>query len=340
MIKVIIYFNSTLNFFTQLFSGFEIMNKRGEIDLNYQLEMGRYPVNILKTEINGRIVFFDLADHSKIDNAIYEKSDYYVKRMLLTTDMETKSKLLPYGLFYPVYFSNRWLRNIFLKDAALLKFSLRYWKVYSRILNIKDCIAVSEISKVESTPFENNQVIFRARLWDPVVPGRNWEKVERNSINAQRIELNRLLRQKFNGRFIGGIRQDDFSERLCPDLLISMKEFHKKKFLSILKKTSIGVINPGLEKSIGAKMGEYVAHSMAILTTPIYKYEVHGSFKEGENYLTYSNNEQCVKLVEKLFKDEVLRKKLQNNNLKYYAEYLHPEKKIKNILREITSYQV
>lgn len=337
MYKVVVHFNSTLHHFSQLLAGLEFLSMENKIDLRYNLELGKYPIDIFRIELNGLNVFFDLSDNRRIYKTIYEQSDFYVKRMLLKSDFENMKKLIPYGLYYPVYFRNQNLKYLFLKDSALLKYSLKYWSFFSGILNIKDCIAVNELSQMESKPAMAKQVIFRARLWNPANNDTQWKKEERIVLNDQRIEINRLLKEEFHSSFTGGIMKDDYSEKICSDLLLPAGEYHRKEYLRELKKASIGIVNQGLEDSIGAKMGEYVANSIAIVTTSIEKFKLPGPFDEGENYFTYTNARECLELTKSLMKDSNYRKKVQNNNGHYYTEYLHPGKKVNKILDQIAN---
>jgi hypothetical protein len=334
-IKITVFFNSTLHHFSQLLAGLEFLSYEKKIDLQYKLELGKYPIDTFRIEMNGLNVFFDLSDNSRIYDSLYNQCDFYVKRMLLKADLENYERLIPYGLYYPVYFKNRSLKYLFLKDSKLLKFSLKYWNSISRLLDIKDCIAVNEISRLESEPTLNSQIIFRARLWNPANNDIEWKKNERLILNTQRIEINRMLNKEFEPYFIGGILKDRYSEKLCPDLLLPDKEYHRKTYIKSLKKASIGISNQGLEDSIGAKMGEYVANSIAILTTPIQKFELPGSFKEGDNYLTYTNVNECRGLIKMLFDRPDLCQNIQMNNSKYYKEYLHPGKKVNMIIHQI-----
>lgn len=334
MYKVVVHINSRLHHFSQLLAGFEFLSSTEKISLDYHLEIGRYPGDIFRVEIDEYNVFFDLADNSNIRQEIYEESDFYVKRMLLKSDKEKYFKAVPYGLYYPVYYKSPRLKFLFLKDRSLWKYSLKYWKSVSAFLNLKDGIAVNELSQVESFPADEDQVIFRARLWDPGNNPTQWKKEERIVLNDQRIILNRALKERFPLKFTGGILKNEYSENLCPDLVLPHAEYHRKRYFQILKGTSVGVVNQGLERSIGAKLGEYVANSLAILTTPIDEFELPG-FQEEKNYFTYRNTKECVDKVQELVENPSLRSEMQFNNRKYYSRFLHPGKKISTILDEI-----
>lgn len=336
MHKVSVHINSTLHHFSQLLAGLEFLNKEDQISVEYKLEPGKYPGDVFKVEVNGLKVFFDLADNSDIKKEIYEEADFYVKRMLLKTDYENSEKLIPYGLYYPVYFSNPSLKYLFLKDRSFLKYSLKYWKSVSALFNLKDGISVNELRKMESDPAEGDQIIFRARLWDPSNNPTQWKKEERIILNQQRVEINRALKRNFGSKFTGGILKNEYSEKVCPDLVLCGDDYHRKSYIKILKTTSIGIVNQGLEGSVGAKFGEYVANGLAILTTPIAQIVLPG-FEEGKNYITYTTTEECIEKVEELMQNSTLRKRLQENNKNFYTEFLHPGKKILRILDQITN---
>src|SRR5690606_11500727 len=102
----------------------------------------------------------------------------------------------------------------------------------------------------ESKAGSARQIIFRARLWNPGNNDTQWKKKERILLNDQRIEINRLLKKEFLSGFTGGILKDDYSEKICPDVLLPEGGYHRKEYLGELKKASIGIVNQGLEDSI------------------------------------------------------------------------------------------
>lgn len=336
MTKVVVHLNSTLHHFSQLLAGFQFLSDNRKISLEYEADFGKYPGDIFMVEVDGSKVFFDLADNSEIKQDIYKEADFYVKRMLLKTDYKRSEKLIPYGLYFPVYYRNPELKYLFLKAPSLIKYSLKYWKSISSILDLKDGISVNELKNVESDQAEGKKIIFRSRLWDEGLNHPQWKREKRKILNDERIHINKLLAEKFGQNFIGGFRRDEFSQKKCPEFTLTADEFHRKKYLQNLKSSSIGVATPGLENSVGAKVGEYVANGLAILSTPIDQYEIP-EFEEGKNYLTYKNAGECIAMVDELVQNEASRKKLQRNNKEYYTRVLHPGKKMLNILDQITA---
>ena len=313
----------------------EYLSKQDKINLAYKIEPGKYPGDVFRVDVDGLKLFFDLSDNSRIYSKLYEAGDFYVKRMLLKTDAAKMTKLIPYGFYFPVYFDNPAIKCLFLKDKKYFRYAIKYWELPSRLLRLKDSIAVNHIFKVHSPPSDKDIIFFRARLWNPASNEVQWKKEERAVLNEQRIEINRLLRDRFPTEFIGGIQKDEYSLRQCPDLVLPTKEYHRRKYLQILKNASIGIVNQGLEGSMGAKMGEYVANGLAVITNPIDHFELPGSFTQGNNFLAYQNVEECISLVEKLFDKPELRKEIQERNAAYYADFLYPGQKILKILKQV-----
>ncbi len=337
MDKVKVFFNSTLGHFSQLFTGLELLSRSKKIELVYVMDLYKYPIHIFKIEYNGLNLFFDMGDNAAIDNKIYIESDFYIKRMLLQSDGLKLEKLIPYGFNYQVYLENPFLRKAFLKNKEIIKYSLRYHKFLAKILGVKDSVNTNSLVNMESRPAFQNNITFRARLWNPDNNETPWKKEERKVLNDERISINRLLNMKYSQKFKGGIQEDSFSQRECPDLLLNKKEYHKNQYLKVLKQSGIGIVNQGLEGSISWKFGEYIAHSLAIVTTPINDYVQLGTFKEGKHYLAYTNTEECLEKTDILFRDQELRTEMQKANWEYYNEYLHPARKLQKIFEIVRS---
>ncbi|MFD0977953.1 glycosyltransferase [Salinimicrobium gaetbulicola] len=335
MKKVVLHFNSVNHHFSQLITGLEYLNHHRKIDLSYNFDFGKYPENIFRVEISGLNLFFDLADHSKIDPILYRESDFYIKRMLLKKDHVENHKLTPYGLYFPVYYRNPTLKYLFLKDLSYWKYSLKYWKGVSKFLDIRDSIATNELSIIESDLTENKGVIFRSRLWGAGKDHPKWKRENRKALNDQRIRINKLLKEKFGDSFTGGIRKDDFSDKQCPELVLPKKEFHRKRYLKKMQNSSIGIVTYGLEESIGAKFGEYLANGLAIVTNPIDEFQLLGPLKEKEHYFSYHSPEECLEKTQLLFSNDGLRRSMQKANREYYNNWLHPGTKMMKIFERI-----
>lgn len=332
--KVTFFFHSTLLHFTQLITGLEILNQKKEINLKYQIENKNFPVDVCRVNYEGKMLIFDMADSSIIREDVYEECDFYIKRMLQRRDFEGRKKLIPYGLNYMVFYENQYIRNLIFK-RKFSKYAIRYNPTLSKVLNLKNSINTAHLKKFETQPKNDCRVLFRTRLWDPANNPTDWKKKEREKMNQERIQINRIMKEKLGESFDGGIEEDDFSKKQCPDLLLTKEQYHKKNYFQLLKKSTIGIVNPGLEDSIGWKFGEYVAYGLAIVTTPVDHYMFCGEFKEGENYLCFSGVSELVEKIEVLKSNPGYRKEIQNSNLEYYRNWLEPSAKLRSILRQI-----
>ena len=181
------------------------------------------------------------------------------------------------------------------------------------------------------------------RLWDPstiiIDPAvsneinlyRQYMKDEWSCINQSRIAVVRLLKKQFGTDFYGGVIQDAFSEKMCPDLILPKNAVRKKAYLDRMKLSDICIGTMGLHKSIGWKMGEYVASSRAIVSEPL-AYVLPGSFAEGKNYLEFTSPEMCCEKVTSLYSNPDRLYKMKQENFKYYQEFLEPKKQLLNAL--------
>ena len=332
-----VHLNSTLPHFTQILAGLDYLKDKNFLNLKYNLNRYQFPPHIFKIELDGLSLFFDLADNCSIHESIYGQSDFYIKRMLLKVDWEKRKKLLPFGLNYQVFYKNKFLKTLFLKDPTLLKFSLRYSRPASALLNMKNSISSLEMSRASSSPAVGNNIVFRGRLWDPDSTDDPKKKEARLKMNMERINLNIALKRNFPQNFIGGVEKSDHSRTICPDLIITAREYHKRNFLKVLKSGSIGIATRGLEMSIGFRFSEYISHSLAVLTTPVDSIKLLGPLKEGVNYLTFNSTEECVKKTEHLIVNDELRTNIQKANKEYYENWLHPGVKMRRIFELIDS---
>jgi len=338
VIRVKVFIKSKSAHFSQLYCGLDLMQRDKLIKLTYLLEK-EVPVkrSIVRLAVNEKEVYIDLEDSNKIDLKLYNRCDFYFKRMLLKTDAEKYKKLLPYGLNYSVMTENASLKYFFFKSKSFLKNSLKYNKSIAQILNMNDSIGNCQYKNFEREPVYNktDKIVFSTRLWDPSGNNEQWKQKERNVLNAQRISIIKVLKTRYPNSFEGGVFKDSYSEIRCPNEVVLPIFSHKKSYLKLLKTASICVTNQGLEDSIGWKFAEYIANSAAILTTPIDKYLLLGNLKEGKHYLTFRSEKEFLQKLEELLKKKKKRNFLMKNNHHYYKEYLHPLAKMKLIINQV-----
>jgi len=86
---------------------------------------------------------------------------------------------------------------------------------------------------------------------------------------------------------------------------------------------------------VGWKFSEYISGRCAVVSSPIDEFKFPGQFEEKENYLTYRSTEECVEKVDLLLHDNKYRNEMIENNYSYYLNFVHPEKLILNVLKQV-----
>lgn len=154
---------------------------------------------------------------------------------------------------------------------------------------------------------------------------------EWNSINQTRIQIMRALKKEFGEAFTGGMFHDALSQQLCPDLVLPVSEVRKKAYLDRMKQSDICIGTMGLHKSIGWKMGEYIAASRAIVSEPL-MYVVPGDYSSGQHYLPFNSVSGCCEQAAVLFSNPDKLYHMKQANHRYYLDYLEPKQQLRNAL--------
>lgn len=357
------YGNKAEGHLSQIFTGFKLLENDEKLKINSikfdESLKEKYKFSaIIEVDINNLItIAFDLSDGYQsihkldfFDQAI-ENIDFYFKR---SYDPEIHKmhkngyKVKPLGLnyhvtckdnpFYKFESNNRGVKRI--KDYISYKKSMK--KYYSKI----------EYVNFESTNhYQEYNVIFFARLWDsntlsietiktsyPYLNDieikdvyLNWKK-DLEYVTIQRIELIRALKSEIGDRFIGGLEDSDIARKLAPELIVDNKYTGKVNFMNMLKSNNICIASVGLHGSIGWKFAEYVAAGKCIVTDEL-QYELPGDFLECKNYEKYNKIDECINKVKDLLSNIEKIHYIENNNIKYYNEYLRPDKLVFNAIK-------
>lgn len=325
----IFYFNSPhLN---QLYDGFAKLSRLGVCRVRWVKNVKIDSVKpILKTVINGKIVYFDCLDGYNWINGSYEDNIRYVKNTYLDAkvyfkrsfsdnnqkDLYTSIKMYPLGLnfnVYPEFYPFGLYRAIYLyKRIKQLLFK-----------NEGSTLKVEELS-YNPTIVEDGKVLFLARLWDPSHASSHEEQLERKVINQNRIETVFELKKEFGGIFQGGIEISEYSKVSCPkELLVPKSITNRNAYIEEMHQSNICIATDGLHKSIGWKFGEYVASSKAIVTEKL-NYNLPGDFVCGKNYLEYSDCSDLKRKIYYLLDNKTVMRDMMNSNYEYYNRHVEP----------------
>lgn len=341
-----IFANSDVAHLQQIYTGFGILHDAGFLNLTQTVGKtgGETWVDYKNFNLNVRIndeinVCYDTHDWNWIDEEILGAVDFYFKRSfddVYLADVAERAKVFPLGLNYAVngsrmdYFKIK--RNIFYTGKDRVKVVLKGlnfdWTKNLHTDRIENLEALPDFSA-------DPQVVFMARAWDTAeILGKD-KKSEVESINEMRAQCVRRLRKEFGKRFFGGLEHNDYAETHFADCLLpDGASAGKRAYLQTLKRFPICVTTVGLNDSNGWKLGEYVALSKAITTEPL-KFSVPGNFAAEANYLEFTNSDELVNAVNRLFEDDSLRREMMMNNYRYYWSYLRPEKLVLNTLATV-----
>ena len=335
----------------RLMTGLHLLEKQGLIqcryirDDDYQvLPCGAF---ILEMRIAGKRIAFDMSDASGLYQEhvrnYLDQVDVYFERShidwgYLKVLEGSLQKIHPFGFnYYTTYRGN----PAFLpsQSGSILKRAVRDY------LNNSSCTRVEAFEGTANfDPLKKPNIVFMTRLWDPAdvkitaeTPASDREYrekriAERRVINAERIQICRMMKSIYGANFYGGIQKSNYAIKQCPDLVLPTRATLKTNYLYTMKKADICIGSSGLEHSIGWKTGEYVAAARAIVCEELI-HSLPGGFREGINFLSYCNVDSCLSAVEKLVNDPERILQMQHSNEAYYKSYLRPDIQILNALR-------
>lgn len=280
---------------------------------------------------NAKTYYLDYSDNPQFleDPSDY---DYYFKRSLRLNDF--KPNVYPLNLQVNYSYKSLCLltkfkiKDLINKDNRIeIIRSLDYFNVFTN--SSHNAMDVRKLPKEVCN--NKGKVIFYTRLWNPDNHIDTDEKERRRLQNEFRIESCRIIKRNFKNASVG-LFPDGLSSKLASDLLLDVKQTSIKKYYKVLRQSDIGIADDGLKDTPGWKIGEYLLHGKAVITTPLNI--VLDNFKEHVNFEKVSTRNAYLELPEKI--DYLLKDKkyleMGENNLNWSAEYLHPKNYIKRIL--------
>lgn len=330
---VVEYFNSP--HLSQIYKGFQILEKKGVVDIKFVKKTGDSNKPIISAWINNSIhIIYDTLDgFNWIDNKSTEENllffqnnyhcDHYFKRSynsnLLKYNRGSQRTIHDLEFNYDMSYD-----YVSLDIKRLMKDTARKClPFYNSSINYKD---------FEYYPNKNTQpkILFSARLWNPEDVKDVETRSEREIINSNRIKYIRECKKEFGDIFTGGLQDTELSRKLAKDLVIPNKKTSKLSYVKTVKEHDICISTLGLHKSNGWKLGEYIAASRAIISEPLFFNPQN--FIEGENYLEASTTDALISNIYKIIENKDYKYEIMLNNFKYYNQYLRPDILILNSL--------
>ena len=321
----------------QLYAGFVRLEDAGVIELLVDPQRSR-PQNsrvpILHATINDRYkVIYDTLDGLNwIPGTIEENivffqttfhADYYFKRSFtrqLAGVAPLGCKVFPLGLNYHLRPERSLVRP---PTEDYLREIVRRNAFASRILraNNDNMGMPSKDYEQYPIPSQNGKILFLTRVWDPDDFDGDLIKADIERLNKVRISVIKTCRKEFGETFCGGLTDDDFTRSHAKSLIAPFSSTNKKSYLELVKSHAVCIATTGLHGSIGWKFAEYVAASRAILSEPLV-YEVPGSFRKGQNYLEFTDDDELVAGIRCLLGNRSILMEMMKENYHYYNNYV------------------
>ncbi|MGL4739951.1 MAG: glycosyltransferase [Sarcina sp.] len=310
----------------QMLVGLYELENAGLIELEVIKDIKTH-IFVAMLEIEDKKIVIDTMDEKGfygVDFFDEKEIDFYFKRSY--TDEEASKYSFtsyPYGLNYDVYSDN------YHKTFPVVK-------KLKRFINPKKRVKIKEFEAKPIINKESPKICFMTRLWDP-----NSSEVENEEVRNERIEINKFrtacikaCKEKYGSNFIGGLYEDDFSKKTCPEFILDSHLTDRKVFLDTIKNCDICIATTGLHGSIGWKFAEYVCASRCIVSEPLV-YKPSGNFEVNKNYLEFTSSEEIIDAIDSLLNNNEKRQAMMNANKAYYDNFLQPAKLMQRII-EIT----
>ena len=316
----------------------------------------RYVIELIA---DGKILAYDISDgyqdfdFPQVFDKQLERIDFYFKSSYdpdfaqkLNNKEKFRNLAMSYGCSYPgSYFEKAKMQNAIskksFKEAAYL------------LLKTSQIQAENDYRKFESNNhYDSYNLLFWTRLWEyknlttehimkaypELTPVQAAEKCEQQTqmlrqTNKERIQTVRILREAFGDKFVGGLSDNEASRKEAPDLITADPRITTREgYLDSLKRNFIHILSKGVHGCVGARYGETFAAGRALITDP-FVYEPYGGLKEGENYVMYTSPEEVLNCATSLMNDVDTVHRMENNNFRYYNEFVRPDVRILNTLK-------
>jgi hypothetical protein len=323
---------------SQVYTGLAMLHRGGTIDLEQIVRQPPPPTSDpdcpqhlrdvkawhCAVESSGVTYYVDVHDDDDINVDALRSCDVYLKRSYNPLK-QMSDKVRPLGLNYRVYADGRdWFE--FVRRLKLEGYLAAARHPLSRQLRV---------SELESPPSRSEpSVLFMCRAWEPE-PNCGMDKnEERIRISESRAECVVALRKEFGSRCIAGLYPSDYAIERFPHAIVSDPRItDRRQYLRIVRATPICVATVGLHQSNGWKLGEYVAHSRAIVCEELR----HSApeFRVGQNYLPFRSVAECVEAVGVLMESKSMRDRMAEANRDYYLRRLRPDRMMSSALIEL-----
>lgn len=321
-------------------TGLMMLEAQGKVRLSFDIDPDnrqKFPyAPLLGVNGGGKRIFFDLSDgYGSVEKRVLpwvaEHADFVFRRSFSPAEhemlpAELQSRMRPLGFHFHVSYPGNPI-------DAVSSWKERKQDLFQRVFNGAPRSYFTP-EKFEQAPrrSEKPTVLFYTRLWHAPKDDELYDSITR--LNQNRIQLVAELKRRYGSRFIGGIQFDPQEFRRCGNLMAGISATKRKRYLQVMRKADICVGSTGLHNSIGWKTAEYIAASKAIVSEAFH-YQVPGGFKEGLNYLPFTDVEGCLEQIRMLMADPDRTYEMGLANQAYYQANGRPDQVMANALAQV-----
>jgi len=274
----------------------------------------------------------DFRDKPSVKESAYEWCDKYAKINfnINLTDKRFHDKIISIPPGFGIKIWNFWetayyccsniIKCRFSPIVTFKNYLRDYIKQYRRPI-LDDLISfTNRKTDIYSKPY----IFMIGTLWDQ----RNCIE-ETNLLRKTFIEVCKTLKCNFEGGFFASVNHPQYRE--FKDLIFS-KRYSIDSYIKKTKLSAIVFNTPAVHNCHGWKLGEYLAMSKAIVSTPLSN-QLPEELVHGKNIHIISNKDELKYALDLLLKDESYRKMLEDGSRAYYTKYVSPQRVIENILQ-------
>ena len=319
------------------------------VDNNGQVQVTSQPFPktsfyTLKDHKTGKRIKFaaDLYDHAEqFSKTALETCDFYFKRnyeshYISKLSKDYQEKIHPLGLTFRVMSVHQKMKEVLFWGLMLsnlnvnLKFDRLFFKrllkTYRAQINHWKFISTTRLlNRFETFQKSTSETIFfQTRCFQH----ENQEDVKQ--IHHQRYHIIKLLQQAFPEQFQGGFIPSPLAHHYYADALSNVPS-EPEQYLEALKQAKVVIYTRGLARSPAWKMAEYLSQGKVIIAEPLTA-ELPEPLIHGIHLLYFNSDEELVKNIETVLRDEVLCDTLSKNARIYFETQVHPAKNLKRIL--------
>lgn len=302
-------------------SFYTLIDSSSKKKINFATDLYDFAEHFSQAALSNCNFYFKRNFESNYVKSIQGNSKAKIYKLGVTFGNHSEYKHDTYKFFLGLFLSNLKLnlkrdRYFFKRIFKTYKVQQKHWRFINTSRNI------GRFESYESPLGES--IMFQTRCF----LHENDEDVKQ--IHQQRYHLIKLLRHHFPNKFMGGFVSSKVANEKYSDALTNVPSA-PEKYLDAMKKAKIVIYTRGLANSPAWKMAEYLSQAKVIIAEPLTT-ELPAPLVEGKELLYFNTDDELIKKIEMVLKDQQLAAHLSKNARTYFETQVHPVQNVKRIL--------